>query len=1276
MRNVNLKLLIIFLVMFIFGLGVNNIYPLQGREELSADKEQNKIISPRNGFAESKKVEYAPDEIIVKLKEGKNLDDIKELNEEYNVISSEKIFKEATKAEDVLKQLKEKLSKLGTEHDNWYWQLDKNSKEYKEHAAKLQKEKEEVQGQIAAQEELISRLEQRQKRAPEGAVTADLGNIYVLKAKENTSIPVMVGAYNANPNVEYAQPNYKNETYMVLNDPYFFSTNSWGQGYDDLWGLKKTNAPWAWDMSQGSGVVVAVIDTGLDYNHEDIFSNAWTNLNEIANNGIDDDGNGYIDDRRGIDLSGDTNGTIIKDLNPIDFIGHGTHVSGIIAAIGNNGKGIIGVAPKAKIMPVKIFPNAYDSVCAAAIKYAADSGADILNNSWGPSGSHVSNPVIEDAIRYAYAKGCVIIFAAGNYSADTAYFAPANSPMVIAVASTDRFDKKSDFSNYGVTIDVGAPGGDSENNSLNKAFQNILSLRAGGTDLYGDGISIVNTKYYRARGTSMACPYVSGLAALVLAKYPAFSNEDIRQVLRVSAYDAETPGFDIYTGAGRINATKALAINSVLRAKITSPVNGSSLDQVAKLVAVSGTAMGTNFKQFELFFAPKNNLGNWAPIGSAPIQFPVGNGVLRVWSIRNLTTASYVLKLVATDYSGLQFQNYAEVNVEHSAKRITTNSNTQYMPAVSNNRIVWWDFRNGENNWDIYLYDLSTNAERRITVNSANQGRPRISGNCIVYSDKRNGNWDIYLYDLTTNTERQITSNPADQLSPAISGNRIVWEDYRNGNSDIYMYDLSTNKEKRITVNTFDENYPEISGDRIVWVDYRNGNSDIYLYDLAANAERRITTDPSMHGFPAISGNRIVWTDDRNGNLDIYLYDLTTNTERQVTTDIQGQIYPHISGDRIVWEDGRNGNFDIYLYDLAANKEQQLTSNLDWQRNPDISGDNIVWEDYRNGNAEIYFLGVYPTSPKVTDAGTYTSSSSVLSASWTLSSDPYSAIAGYEYKITRDSITGPIIKNWTYTTNGVASGTTPAVTVGGLALVQGKTYYFSVRAKNGVGLYSIPGYSNGIKIDITPPTTPVVTDGGTYTSSATTLTARWTSSDPESGIKSYSYKITQDSVIGTVVKNWTSTGTTPSVTATGLTLQQGKQYYFTVIAENPLKQLSVQGYSNGIKVDTTAPSAPTVADEGVSTISTTSLKVLWVLSSDAESGIANYEYKITQDSISGAIIKNWTVTTNGVVSGTSPAVTVTGLTLGHGKNYYFSMRAKNGAGIYSAVKYSNGILVK
>ncbi|MHC4115078.1 MAG: S8 family serine peptidase, partial [Planctomycetota bacterium] len=308
----------------------------------------------------------------------------------------------------------------------------------------------------------------------------------------------------------------------------------------------------AWDIAQGEGIVVAVIDTGVDYNHEDIQGNVWHNAYEIPDNGIDDDKNGYIDDIRGWDFA-------YSDSDPMDGSGHGTHCAGTIAAVGNNGMGIIGVSPKAKIMPLKGLDDngsGFTADLAKSIRYAAFNGADILSNSWGFPSRVPSDPTLEEAVDDAYAEGCIIVFAAGNENDDVAYYSPQNRPNTIVVAATDYNDMKASFSNWGDEIDVAAPGAE------------VLSLRATGTDMYLGASGYTagerfvpafdkNARYYRANGTSMACPHVAGLAALIRSNYSILTNEEVRQIIRDSADDFRDPGFDIYFGYGRINAYEA-----------------------------------------------------------------------------------------------------------------------------------------------------------------------------------------------------------------------------------------------------------------------------------------------------------------------------------------------------------------------------------------------------------------------------------------------------------------------------------------------------------------------------------------------------------------------------------------------------------------------------------------------------------------------------------------------------------------------------------------------
>ena len=311
------------------------------------------------------------------------------------------------------------------------------------------------------------------------------------------------------PSVRYVEPNAVYSTTTIPNDPLFsklYGLNNTGQtaGTPDA----DIDAPEAWDVTTGSrDVTIAVIDTGVDFSHSDLAQQQWVNAGENCGssdpatdcaqrtNGIDDDGDGYVDDWRGWDF-------VNHDSFPLDDYGHGTHVSGTIGASGNNAIGVVGVDWKARIMALKAFDSHGQGTTAdeiAAILYAADHGAQISSNSWG--GDDYSTAML-DAINYAQSKGMLFVAAAGNGHSDNdaSEFWPANysklTDDVLAVAATDANDALASFSNWGATtVGLGAPG-------------------VAVTSTY------LNGGYASSSGTSMATPHVSGSAALVEGPVP------------------------------------------------------------------------------------------------------------------------------------------------------------------------------------------------------------------------------------------------------------------------------------------------------------------------------------------------------------------------------------------------------------------------------------------------------------------------------------------------------------------------------------------------------------------------------------------------------------------------------------------------------------------------------------------------------------------------------------------------------------------------------------
>lgn len=278
------------------------------------------------------------------------------------------------------------------------------------------------------------------------------------------------------------------------------------------WSNNLVNAPEVWAQGYtGRNVVVAVVDTGVDYTHSDLDANIWRNTREIAGNGIDDDGNGFVDDVRGWNFANGNN-------NPMDVNGHGTHVAGTIAAE-NNGTGITGVAYNAQIMPVKVLGDDGSGTnlsVARGIRYAADNGANVINLSLG--GGYSSD--IESAIAHAVSRGAIVVMAAGNEGAAR----PSNPASLaiqygVSVGAIDSSGNLASFSNRA--------GTDSRMRHVVAPGVNILSTRPGG-------------RYQSLNGTSMATPHVAGVVALMRQANPNLTDAQVRQILTSSAIRASS----------------------------------------------------------------------------------------------------------------------------------------------------------------------------------------------------------------------------------------------------------------------------------------------------------------------------------------------------------------------------------------------------------------------------------------------------------------------------------------------------------------------------------------------------------------------------------------------------------------------------------------------------------------------------------------------------------------------------------------------------------------
>ncbi|AKV67086.1 Alkaline phosphatase [Microcystis panniformis FACHB-1757] len=454
----------------------------------------------------------------------------------------------------------------------------------------------------------ITSAEVAQFRSLFGAVstqTIKLTGSEIWNLSGSLSVEKILAQYGSNPIFEYIEPDYILTKGTITPKATFPNDPSFNQ----LWGLHNTgqsggtpdadiDAPEAWDIQTGNpNLVIGVIDTGVDYNHPDLAGNIWTNPGEIANDGIDNDGNGYVDDIRGWDFA-------YNDNNPSDVQGHGTHVAGTIAGKGNNGVGVTGVAWNAKIMPLKFLNDqgsGSTSNAILAINYATDKGVKLTNNSWGGGGY---SQALYDAINAAGQAGALFIAAAGNSSANAdinpMYPAAYNLDNIVSVASTTRTDDLSWFSNYGLnSVDLGAPGSD------------IYSLAPGGG-------------YATLSGTSMASPHVAGAAALLWSQNPTWTAQQVKNALMNTGDPLASLAGKTVSGK-RLNVFNALAGANL--PSVTVSVSPASVqeDGTTNLV-YTFTRTNLNLSSPLTVNFGASGIANAAPVGSDPADYNVLTG--------------------------------------------------------------------------------------------------------------------------------------------------------------------------------------------------------------------------------------------------------------------------------------------------------------------------------------------------------------------------------------------------------------------------------------------------------------------------------------------------------------------------------------------------------------------------------------------------------------------------------------------------------------------------
>jgi subtilisin family serine protease len=420
----------------------------------------------------------------------------------------------------------------------------------------------------------------------------DFINVKIVKLKDLT-VKEAIELYKDHPQIEYIEPNYKIKSNMDISQNYsgrmLEESNSEDGKIDEFpipndpdyskqWGLEKIQIRKAWAIEEGDDIVIAVIDSGIDYNHEDLKDNIWTNPGEIPDNGIDDDNNGYIDDVHGYDFSN-------RDNDPKDDYSQGTLVSGLIAAKKNNNKGIAGVNPNAKIMPLKTLDGnggGWTSTSAKAIEYAIKNKAKIINYGYGGGGSYSSS--VKDEIRQAHKNGILVVTIAGNKNREIKFggknFYPASYAKfgdiynLVANAMSTKEDELDSRSNYG---------------------KKIVGLMGPGVDIYGP---IINNGYGYNWGTSFPTALTTGVLSLIYSVNPELTHLEAKEILLNSVDKIDGLEEKLISG-GRLNAYKAV----IAAKKSLNPDDDRSvfIDEI-----ILNSSLGKNYSNENLTANPIN----------------------------------------------------------------------------------------------------------------------------------------------------------------------------------------------------------------------------------------------------------------------------------------------------------------------------------------------------------------------------------------------------------------------------------------------------------------------------------------------------------------------------------------------------------------------------------------------------------------------------------------------------------------------------------------------
>ena len=868
---------------------------------------------------------------------------------------------------------------------------------------------------------LAARAAARRQALPPAARGAlpepvELAHVYRLALPEGADARRAAARYAADPHVAWAQPNFgvdldilsdeplQLSSDFVADDPLLFSSGSWGQAYADLWGVHRVRAPEAWATARGEGIVIAVVDTGVDTAHPDLADNMWVNpgedldgdgrATEADHNGVDDDGNGFVDDLHGFDfansLDANDDGDYldpgdVSDADPFDDNGHGTHVAGSAAAVGGNGIGVAGVAPAARIMALKGFRAEGSStieVLSRGMVYAALHGARVINNSWSCGQRCPSNPLAEEVSDFVRSLGVVVVTSAGNKGDDVVFYSPENRRSTIAVGATTPDDERVFFSNTGLLVDVVAPGGaDPFTPGVLLPQRAILSTLSSGAgpQASGDGLFVVDEFYNRWAGTSMSAPHVAGLAALILSHRPELDVEAVRALIRSSAADLARPGPDADTGLGLADAAAALAAPTpTLRARFLRPKVGAVVvpreGEVGLGVALEGElagaelAVGAGFDP-EAFEA----LAQWSRAG----EFRAA------WAVEAFADGPYVLRLRAWTAAGDEIVEFRPLSLERNRpQRFSSGEGEASRATVSRHWVAWEELRESEEDPDaeprreIHARPWSGGEAAAVAGGRDGARAPELSGVRLAWLEGEEAATRIYSCQLRGAAgrcrPRERTPEPGTRRSLALAGRDLVWEEVIGGEPRLAGCRLAGRFCASLPMPDGEgaQSAPILGGGRLSWVAGRG----------VPRALRSCAPFPSDRCEPvAVETAPPALVFGGEGDLLTQIFVAGAGGQLLVcalgadgacapilvgTTDLHSAV----SGHRVAWSaPGPGGDADVFFCEFDPRvgdcPRQRVTGSGADQRRPAISGDHLVWEDDREGVPAIFGLALPRLAP-------------------------------------------------------------------------------------------------------------------------------------------------------------------------------------------------------------------------------------------------------------------------------------------------------------------------